>query len=670
MKLTIPILLFIGALLLFISCENDQQNQAQLKSKITRLFARADAAASPKLSEKVVDSAYSYLLHGNDPITRNLLFDVAARYEQLNAQQKYLKACRFVYDKAKHAEDTSGVARASRWIGDYYKREMQSDSAFKYYMQSEKMYQLIKDSLNYGRSILSRSGILYDSGNFQEGIVQGIRALRVLKNADDRQLVYNGYLQVALSLKEVKDYEKAIEYFELSFVELQKLENRQDFPEETMQIYRATHYNNIGTIYERLGQYDKAINYYNQGLAINKLDRNWPPLYAALLSNLAYAKMKSGKSDNVARLLFQSLRIRDSLEILPGIISSKIKIGEYYLLQKDTAKAVQNFREGFDLSRKIEAGAEMLQTLKLLTENDTQKKNYYSDLYFKISDSVQNIERATQNKFARIAYETDQISAQNQLLSRRNKIIVVVSIFLLLVSFASVMIFRLRSKNKELSYIKEQKESNEKIYQLILQQQSETQQARNEERNRIAMELHDGIVNSIFTTRFNLMQIETDAADKKDLLVQELEKTEQEIRRVSHDLQKNLFFEDKNLPEILANLVAAQHNAFHTEFDLSVDKYIDWSNVSGADKIHVYRIIQEAIQNVNKYSHAKRCLIILLKTDGKITIRIWDNGIGFNTDKVKEGIGLRNIRTRVEEMRGTLRINSEGKGGTTIEVVF
>ena len=58
-------------------------------------------------------------------------------------------------------------------------------------------------------------------------------------------------------------------------------------------------------------------------------------------------------------------------------------------------------------------------------------------------------------------------------------------------------IYRLKSKNKELLFIREQQEANEKIYQLMLTQQSETEQARNEERNRIAMELHDGIVNSV-----------------------------------------------------------------------------------------------------------------------------------------------------------------------------
>lgn len=656
---------------LFISCSEQREDPVHIRSEIKQIFTKADAEKSSSVREKMIDSAYSELQSsGNDSIRRSLLFNVAVRYEELGASEKYLAVCKSIHAKARQQKDTTDWAQASSWIGDYYQAKMQSDSAFKYYLQSEKMYRLLKDTLNYGRAILNKSVVLYHTGNFSESIVQGVESLKSLKNTKDQQAIYSAYVKIALSLKEVKDYEKALEYFNLSFTELKKLENTPDFPEESMRYALASNYNNIGTIYERLGDYKQAIHFYDRGLRVVDIYEKWPRLYAMLLNNLAYAKMKSGNNTNVESLLFRALRIRDSIETLPGIVSSKVKIGEYYLLKKDTARALQNFREGFDLSVKIQVSAEMLQTLKLLTENDTKKKAYYSDLYFKISDSVQNVERATQNKFARIAYETGQIEEENQLLSRRNKIIIVVSFFILLFSFASVMIFRLRLKNKELLYIKEQQEANETIYQLILQQQSETQEARNEERNRIAMELHDGIVNSIFTTRFNLMQLDTEALEKKEMLIRELEKTEQEVRKVSHDLQKSLFFEDKNLPEILGNLVAAQQNHFHTEFDLSVDKYIDWSNVSGANKIHVYRIVQEAIQNVNKYSHAKRCLIMVLKTDGKITVRIWDNGSGFNPDKVKEGIGLRNIRSRAEAMNGALRIVSGAKTGTTIEVVF
>ena len=184
------------------------------------------------------------------------------------------------------------------------------------------------------------------------------------------------------------------------------------------------------------------------------------------------------------------------------------------------------------------------------------------------------------------------------------------------------------------------------------------------------MELHDGIVNSIFTTRFNLMQLESNREDQKALLVKELENTENEIRKVSHELTQNLLFEDQNLPEIVTNLVESQQNKFNTKFDITIDKYIDWSTIPSASKIHIYRIIQEALHNINKYSKAKKCFIILLKTGDKIIIRIWDNGIGFLKEKIKPGIGLKNINERTKAMNGDLIIISKIGEGTTIEIVI
>ena len=215
-----------------------------------------------------------------------------------------------------------------------------------------------------------------------------------------------------------------------------------------------------------------------------------------------------------------------------------------------------------------------------------------------------------------------------------------------------------------------QQTKNEEIYQLLLKQQSVSEESRKEERNRIAMELHDGVVNSVFTTRFNLMQLESNQRDKKSGLVRELEKTEAEIRRVSHELQENLNFNDNSIINMITNLVESQKNEWNTKFDCTIDKFINWNQIESEAKMNTYRIIQEALQNVNKYAKAERCIVMLLKTSNKITIRIWDNGIGFNPEKTKKGFGLKNIEERTKAMKGTIKITSKPTEGTKIEIIF
>jgi signal transduction histidine kinase len=609
------------------------------------------------------------LTHGNDSISRNLLFKVANTYYFLNKSNKYLNLSKKALELSHKKEDTAHIAKSLYYLGDYYSSKSQFDSAFSYYNKSEKLYKTLNDTLNLGLVSLLKGEVLFETGNFSESEAESVKALKLLLKAKNKDMIFNCYNVIAISLKELNNYKKSLEYYDLALLELDNLENI-SYPKETIMRYRISCYNNIGRVYEKIKNFQEAIRFYNKGLQTRNIKQDYPKSYAMLLDNLGYSKMKAGDFDDVERLLFESLKIRDSLGIALGSVSSKINIGEYYLLKKDTTKGFAYLKEGYSASRKLKSSQHSIEALKLLMENDTRNKSYYTNQYLKIKDSVLHVERATRNKFARIAYETDQVEEKNVVLSKTIINIAIGSGIIIFLLGGFLVIYRLRSKNKELNFIKEQQEANEKIYQLMLQQQSETEQARNEERNRIAMELHDGIINSIFTTRFSLMQLESEAVDKKQELVQELEKAESEIRRVSHDLKQNLLTEDKTLPEILANLIESQQNEFGTKFDLSVDKYIDWYLVSSEAKIHVYRIIQEALQNTSKYSKAKRCCVFLLKTGDKTTIRIWDNGIGFKPEKAKQGIGLKNIKERTKSINGLLKITSSSEKGTTIEIIF
>lgn len=652
------------------ACE-DAHKTDELKKNVTIALKNLDSSsAGNDEKDKIIDTLYDQLLeHKNDSINRNLYFKIASKYYSVDKYSKFLIVVKKVHNLSVEAKDDSHIAKSLYYFGDYYDEESQLDSAFNYYSQSEKVYSQIKDTLNIGRTKLYKAGILFDAGIFSESETQAVEALRLLIKTNNTRLIYECYVILAISLKELNNSTESLKYFDLALKQLEKQE-REGYPKSKIEKSRVSCFNNIGRVYEKLKNYPEAIRLYKKGLKIKDIKNKHPKSYAMLLDNLAYSKMKIGDFKGVDKLLFESLKIRDSLDVAIGIASSKINIGEYYLYRKDKTKGLAYLKEGLKLSKEIKSNLHTIESLKLLMANDLENKNHYTSQYLKINDSLQKVERITKDKFARIEYETDQVEEKNEILSRRNTIIIISSAVIILFLGIFIIIFRLRVKNKELSFIKEQQEANERIYQLLLKQQSETECVRNEERNRIAMELHDGIVNSVFTTRFNLIQLDSTQNDKKEQLVKELEKTENEIRRVSHNLTQNQLFEDNSFTDVIKNLVESQQNQFNTKFDFSVDKLIDWSPVSSTNKIHIYRIIQEALQNSNKYSKAERCYIMLLKTGDKITIRIWDNGIGFNVEKIKEGIGLRNIKERTKSLNGEMKIISEPGKGTTIEVIF
>lgn len=408
MKTKFRIIFLINLFLLIFSCQ--KKENIENGNRVKQLLNNFDLSLSKdNHKEKELDTISLYLLkQENDSIIRNLLFKVANKYYELNENDKYLKLTKKVTELALKQKDTSHIAKSLCFMGEYYEKNAQLDSSFSYYSQSEKLYRNLKDTLNSGRTALYKAGVLFDSGNFTESEIGAINALKLLSKTNNTRLVYESYNLLALSLKELNNFEESLKYFDLALNQLQRLEN-EDYPKAKLIKSRISCFNNIGRVYEKQKNYKEAILYYEKGLALQDLKLNYPKSYAMLLDNMAYSKMKEGDYKDIDKLLFESLKISDSMDIAQGIVSSKINIGEYYLYKNDTIKGLSYITEGFKLAKKIEAGPFIIRSLKLLTENDSKNKIYYSNLYIKVNDSIQSVERITRNKFARIAYETDQI---------------------------------------------------------------------------------------------------------------------------------------------------------------------------------------------------------------------------------------------------------------------
>ncbi len=661
---------FSPLLLVFLFSCNQRENVSAFKKQFLKIYAQSEVKQPDSVNLLRVNEAFKYLETGsNDSVTRNLYFKTALKYYNLNDYNHYLQASRKVLQLAQNKKDSAHTAKAFCYIGEYFDDQYILDSAFYYYNKSNKLYRNLKDSLNTGRTILYKAGILYEAGNYAESEVESINALKLLNKQKNTRLIYEANLQIGLCLKGLNNFESSTVYFNRASELLDVLE-LEKYDEKRLLKSRITCSNNIGSLYERQKEYGKAIPIFEEQLKIKNLKTDFPKIYAMLFSNLAYCKMKTDNSPETEKMLFEALNIRIAEKSDIGIASSKLKIGEYYIKTKDTVKAKHFLEESFTLAKKVKGNFEILESLRLLTDIDSQKKTYYSDLYFATNDSIQNLERLTRNKFARIAYETDLVTEENEILTKRNLYILVFASFLVLVTVIVFFVGRLREKNRTLAFNEMQRVANEKIYELMLKAQIDNETAKHQERDRIAMELHDGIINNIFTTRFNLSILETTNVELKEKLVNELQKTESEVRQISHDLKQKLFFEDNKLTQMLKELVEKQKGASKIVFDIMIDKQIDWSQISSHKQIHLYRVVQEVIQNVNKHSKSEICDIFVMKTGRKITTRIIDKGVGYDARKTKDGIGIKNIKSRVKKLDGTLQVDTAPGNGTIIEVVF
>ncbi|MFP9098814.1 sensor histidine kinase [Flavobacterium sp. RHBU_24] len=661
-------LLLLCCLCLVFGCRKKHEIQ-EAQSIIKQL--EASDSLEPKQRVALLDSLYSNIKNlSNDSINRLLICKIGARYYNTGNNKKLGRIARHVYSMAEEYNDTLIMAHAHYFLGDFYDLENKPDSSLYHFLQAEKKYMAAHDTLSAGRSIQSTATILYYNGSYAETEVQAVKALKLFMKANDHELIYDSYMALGLALSDMKNYDKALEYFHLSLDQIEEMEKDKAYNVNLVSNLRATSYNNMGVMYEYKKEYATAISFYNKGLALTKVRRTYPHIYAMLVSNKAYAKVLTNDlSAPVKAKLFEAKAIRDSLHLKVGVISSQMHIGKYYLMKHDTLTGLRYIKEALAIAKAIKSETDVTSALSLLALCDRKNNRQYSKEYFKITDSLQQAERATRNKFARIAYETERIEQQNKLLSKRFNIVVAACAILLIFTTGLVIIIRLRAKNRELRHAGEQQMANEKIYTLLMQQEAEAEAAKINERNRLAMELHDGILNRIFTTRFNLSQLGVQDEEKKNRLVQELQDTHEEIRKLSHDLKESFLAENESFTTALKDLVEKQQQPNGPVFDLYIDKFISWGGVTPETRVAIFRIIQEASTNARKHAHATTCNIALMAQGETIKLRIWDDGKGFEAKAEKQGIGLKNIADRIKALGGSFTVSSEPGQGTVLEIL-
>ena len=143
----------------------------------------------------------------------------------------------------------------------------------------------------------------------------------------------------------------------------------------------------------------------------------------------------------------------------------------------------------------------------------------------------------------------------------------------------------------------------------MLTQKSKEEQARQSEKKRIALELHDGVMNKLASTRMNLNRLsyqkDEEAINKCLTHIEGIHKIEQGIRSIAHNLNQEVFNDDNSVISLLNDFVATQNSITSTHYQIEIDKAIDWNAISSGIKMNIYRIVQEASHNSNKYAQAR-----------------------------------------------------------------
>jgi signal transduction histidine kinase len=660
-------------LIVFFGCTkkntaNQTDNISEADSLDSYLSKANDFNASTKNREDFINRAFNIIVNQpEDSLQRINLFRVANRYYNMNNWKGYYKMTKIVLEKSISSNDSISTAKAYTYLGDYYGSQGVSDSAFLFYFKAEKIFQNRKDKYNLAKAQLNKAQLQYNESDFSGSQITVFKALSSIKGEKNNEILFELHNLLGLIYNELGDYSKSIE----SHIKALSIVENEPSPVEYQ--FKSVSLNNMGLVYQNLNQYNKAIPYFQKGLEQKKdLLLYKPPLYAILLDNLGYSRFKLKESKGLPELFYESLKLRDSLQLTSGIIISQIHLSEYFASKKDMVKGLQFSREALLTARNSKNNRNLLLPLKQLAVIEPQNAAAYNKEYIHINDSLQKADRNIADKFSRIEYETDEIKQENTDLTTQNRNLVYIFGTVLILGMFLYIIKAQKAKNRELLYKQEQQKVNEEIYNLMISQQSNVETIRVMEKKRVAQELHDGVLGRMFGVRMNLDSLnkifDESASHQRISYLTELKNIEQDIREISHDLNREKSELINNFVAIVENLFEDQKKTFKSKLVSSIDSNIKWEAMSNANKINLYRIIQESLQNINKYAQANSIKVEFKKEIDNLFLQISDDGIGFNVNKAKKGIGIQNMLSRINECNGTFEIKSKRGEGTIITV--
>jgi len=215
-----------------------------------------------------------------------------------------------------------------------------------------------------------------------------------------------------------------------------------------------------------------------------------------------------------------------------------------------------------------------------------------------------------------------------------------------------------------------------KVIDLRLEKRKKLQTALiNDERERMSQELHNGVQSLILAAGMGIRTVVSrlDEMPKKeqDLLknsVQLLNQAISETRSVSHSLIPDLI-KTHGLENYLNLIFLTIRSSTEIKIDLNIN-IKEEELIQPQLKIDICRLVQEMINNTLKHAKAKTISIKLVKVNREITLDFQDDGIGFNSNKSTEGIGLQSLRKKVSQLDGKITLDSHPKKGTRIMILI
>ncbi len=532
---------------------------------------------------------------------------------------------------------------------------------------------------------------LKHEGDYEEALKVFLLALPLQKKTDNKVSLASLNNDIGLLYKNTGNFERALPYYNDAL----------EICEE-IKMYKGSGMilNNIGVIHQELKEYEKAKPYYFAAIEKGKLIQD-SSVFATAFGNLGEWHALAQNYDSSLYYSKMTLEIDTKQKNKGGIILSSLNIGGVYMDKKEFSEAKPYLETALKMAFEINAKPLISNTYNSLA-NFYEKQNQFEKAYIfrtkrqNLQDSILN--ESNQKEIARLRekYETEKkeqeiiaLSQENlikdlEILQAKNRERIQIGSFVFVLILAGIGVFSNQKRNQYKQKIALAEKDNFYFAALV--------EAQEQERKRIAADLHDGLGQLLAVARMQvsslepLIELNTNAEEKEEdkenyeKSVQTLDLACKEIRTISHQMMPYALIEQglvSAIKELTQSINKLENNTMKIVFSTNLtnlESNNEYNRLNSSLEVSIFRIVQEVIGNSLKHSEASQFEISLnQETDSKNTeliLLLKDNGKGFETNQITEskGLGWKNIYSRVAMAKG--KIDILGKNGMTIEIKF
>lgn len=527
-------------------------------------------------------------------------------------------------------------------LGFYAKRKGDFIQSLEQFNQG--IYLNVPSSLEeYKLPILSHAcEILNIVGDYPEAQKYAIKGIEISKSVQDLFHTRDFYNELAVASVNNQQFDAAKEAYQ-SALEY-----------TTSEAQKITILNNMGVYYKNQKEFQSAAKLYDS--ILNNFVFDSAILRAKVESNLGFALTNLGKRERALPLLIKALEIREKENKYDDTYASYVHLTKYYA-ESDKLKAISFARKAYNiafdkLKSPIALKEALFNIISLNTATDNEVRRYAF-----LTDSIQRAEKKTISDYAvakfRISEREIEIANQKERIAREEKQnsyyisgIIVISIGLICFLIYAIQRRRIITRNYKI----------------------ETLEARENERNKVSGKVHDYVAYKIREVMQQADHLEVEHPGIGfSLLGDKVESAYQELRKVSQDYMP-IDFDKIDFPERVQGLLTEREEQHAIVMDAKGIADIDWAKVTVAFKTELFRSLQELLLNISKHAEATVVTVIFRREEKQIKMTVIDNGVGCDFEKKIENTGLTDLRRRISNLEGEVKIVSELNKGFQVEL--